>query len=390
MISFKRIIVLLSVLLAASSVSAQDIDAQKEKKDRLEKEIAILESQLRDNASKSSNALTSLTLTQKKISARKKLLAQSERQVRVLNDSITSKQRQINAINARLDTMNLYYERLVRNAYKNRDARVWYMYILASDDIGQASRRFNYLRGLSSQMNVQARKIQQAREELEAEKARLSDLRKEARELRDARADELKQLQKEEKQSKNLVNQLNKNKSTYQKQLNTKKRQVEALNREIERIIKSAIGGNKKADVDYKLADEFSANKGKLPWPVDGPVVEHFGKHKHPVYTRVEMPFNNGVNIAVNPGTQAKAVFDGVVKQVIVMPGYNQCVLVQHGNYFTFYCKLASVAVKAGQKITTGQALGRIDTISGETQLHFQLWKERAPQDPEVWLRPRD
>ncbi|MCQ2157686.1 MAG: peptidoglycan DD-metalloendopeptidase family protein [Bacteroidales bacterium] len=390
MISFKRIIVLLSVLLAASSVSAQDIGAQKEKKDRLEKEIAILESQLRDNASKSSNALTSLTLTQKKISARKKLLAQSERQVRVLNDSITSKQRQINAINARLDTMNLYYERLVRNAYKNRDARVWYMYILASDDIGQASRRFNYLRGLSSQMNVQARKIQQAREELEAEKARLSDLRKEARELRDARAEELKQLQKEEKQSKNLVNQLNKNKSTYQKQLNTKKRQVEALNREIERIIKSAIGGNKKADVDYKLADEFSANKGKLPWPVDGPVVEHFGKHKHPVYTRVEMPFNNGVNIAVNPGTQAKAVFDGVVKQVIVMPGYNQCVLVQHGNYFTFYCKLASVAVKAGQKITTGQALGRIDTISGETQLHFQLWKERAPQDPEVWLRPRD
>lgn len=390
MISFKRIIVLLSVLLAASSVSAQDIDAQKEKKDRLEKEIAILEGQLRDNASKSSNALTSLTLTQKKISARKKLLAQSERQVRVLNDSITSKQRQINAINARLDTMNLYYERLVRNAYKNRDARVWYMYILASDDIGQASRRFNYLRGLSSQMNVQARKIQQSREELEAEKARLSDLRKEARELRDARAEELKQLQKEEKQSKNLVNQLNKNKSTYQKQLNTKKRQVEALNREIERIIKSAIGGNKKADVDYKLADEFSANKGKLPWPVDGPVVEHFGKHKHPVYTRVEMPFNNGVNIAVNPGTQAKAVFDGVVKQVIVMPGYNQCVLVQHGNYFTFYCKLASVAVKAGQKITTGQALGRIDTISGETQLHFQLWKERAPQDPEVWLRSRD
>lgn len=390
MISFKRIIVLLSVLLAASSVSAQDIDAQKEKKDRLEKEIAILEGQLRDNASKSSNALTSLTLTQKKISARKKLLAQSERQVRVLNDSITSKQRQINAINARLDTMNLYYERLVRNAYKNRDARVWYMYILASDDIGQASRRFNYLRGLSSQMNVQARKIQQSREELEAEKARLSDLRKEARELRDARAEELKQLQKEEKQSKNLVNQLNKNKSTYQKQLNTKKRQVEALNREIERIIKSAIGGNKKADVDYKLADEFSANKGKLPWPVDGPVVEHFGKHKHPVYTRVEMPFNNGVNIAVNPGTQAKAVFDGVVKQVIVMPGYNQCVLVQHGNYFTFYCKLASVAVKAGQKITTGQALGRIDTISGETQLHFQLWKERAPQDPEAWLRPRD
>lgn len=390
---YVRIILSLVFLaLVVVSASAQDVGAQQQKKDKLEKEIAILESQLRENANKSNNALTSLTLVQKKVSARKQLVAQSDRQIRVLSDSITSKQRQINAINARLDTMTLYYERLVKNAYKNRDARVWYMYILASDDISQASRRFNYLRGLSSQMNTQARKIKQSREELEAEREKLKGLKKEAQTICDQRAAELKKLQKEEKQSKDLVNQLNKNKTTYQKQLNTKKRQVEALNKEIDRIIKSAMSGSRKGkdNIDYKLSDEFSANKGKLPWPADGPVIEHFGKHNHPVYKRVVMPFNNGVNIAVEPGTQAKAVFDGVVKQIIVMPGYNQCVLVQHGSYFTFYCKLASVSVKSGQKITTGQSLGRIDTISGETQLHFQLWKERAPQDPEVWLRPRD
>lgn len=387
----KGLISVMIVLLAVLPAPAQNVDAQKEKKDRLEKEIAILEKQLKDNANKSNNALTSLSLVQNKVAARKKLLAQSERQVRVLNDSLTQKQRQINAITARLDTMQLYYERLVKNAYKNRDAKVWYMYILASDDIGQASRRFNYLRGLSSQMNVQGKKILESKAELEAERERLRVLRKEAQALRNQRAEDLKKLQKEEEQSKKLVSQLNKNKSTYQKQLASKKRQVEALNKEIDRIIKNAMGsGKKKADIDYQLSGEFSANKGKLPWPADGPVVEHFGKHNHPVYKKVEMPFNNGVNIAVSPGTKALAVFDGVVKQIIVMPGYNQCVLVQHGEYFTFYCKLASVSVKSGQKITTGQALGRIDTISGETQLHFQLWKERDPQNPELWLRPRD
>ena len=387
----KGLISVMTVLLAVLPAPAQNVDAQKEKKDRLEKEIAILEKQLKDNANKSNNALTSLSLVQNKVAARKKLLAQSERQVRVLNDSLTRKQRQINAITARLDTMQLYYERLVKNAYKNRDAKVWYMYILASDDIGQASRRFNYLRGLSSQMNVQGKKILESKAELEAERERLRVLRKEAQALRNQRAEDLKKLQKEEEQSKKLVSQLNKNKSTYQKQLASKKRQVEALNKEIDRIIKNAMGsGKKKADIDYQLSGEFSANKGKLPWPADGPVVEHFGKHNHPVYKKVEMPFNNGVNIAVSPGTKALAVFDGVVKQIIVMPGYNQCVLVQHGEYFTFYCKLASVSVKSGQKITTGQALGRIDTISGETQLHFQLWKERDPQNPELWLRPRD
>ena len=70
-----------------------------------------------------------------------------------------------------------------------------------------------------------------------------------------------------------------------------------------------------------------------------------------------------------------------------MIPGYNQCVLVQHGGYFTFYCKLASVNVKAGQKVKTGEVLGRVDTIAGETQLHFELWEGKTPRNPELWLK---
>jgi murein DD-endopeptidase MepM/ murein hydrolase activator NlpD len=120
---------------------------------------------------------------------------------------------------------------------------------------------------------------------------------------------------------------------------------------------------------------------------VEGSVIESYGQHYHPVYKNVKLPFNNGVTLAVSRGAQAKAVFDGTVSQVVVIPGYNQCVLVQHGSYFTFYCKLKSVSVKAGQQVKTGQVLGTVDTISGEDQFHFQLWKERTPQNPENWLR---
>lgn len=136
-----------------------------------------------------------------------------------------------------------------------------------------------------------------------------------------------------------------------------------------------------------KLDAEFSKNKGKLPWPVDGPVVGRFGKHYHPVYKNLELPPNNGVDVAVAKGSKVQAVFEGVVKQVIAMPGYNQCVLLQHGNYFTFYCKLGNVSVKAGDKVRTGQALGVIDTINGQTQLHFEVWQGTKPQNPELWLR---
>lgn len=204
----------------------------------------------------------------------------------------------------------------------------------------------------------------------------------------------MNKLKAEESDSQALVNQLNRNKKKYQNELAQKQREVDALNREIDRIIREAVGGGKskssqaKKPVDYKLAKEFEANKGKLPWPVNGPVVEHFGQHYHPIYTQVKLPFNNGITIAVSEGTKVQAVFDGVVKQIVVMPGYNKCVLIQHGNYFSFYCKLGSVSVKAGDKVKTNQVIGTVDTIAGETQLHFQIWSGRNPQNPESWLRP--
>ena len=188
---------------------------------------------------------------------------------------------------------------------------------------------------------------------------------------------------------------------------------MEALNREIERIIAQAIEearrkeeeARKKAEeearksghktipksteIDIKLSGEFAANKGKLPWPADGPVVETFGKHNHPVYSSVVMPANNGVNIGLSAGAEVKAVFDGEVKRVIVMPGYGRCVLVQHGGYFTFYCKLGKVEVKSGDKVKTGQLIGHVDTIDGQTELHFEVWKEKEPENPELWLRKK-
>lgn len=377
---------------AAVSMSAQNIDRHMESKVKLEKEIEILDRQLADNADRSRDALSRLTLIRKKVSNRKALVAESDRQIRLYSDEIYSAQRKINRLQAREDTLTEYYARLVKSAYRNRDARIWYMYILASEDLGQAFRRFSYFRELSSEMKAQAREIRALRAEQEAEKARLQDLKSAAEKVRVRRQADLKSLQQEENQSSMVVTQLKRNRTRYQKELNAKKKQVDALNREIRRLVEEAMksaSGNKgeTAAIDYHLAEEFSANKGKLPWPAEGPVIDHFGQHYHPVFTRLKLPFNNGMTIALAKGSSVKAVFDGVVKQIVVMPGYNQCVLVQHGNYFSFYCKLKTTSVKAGDKVKTGQTIGEVDTINGETQLHFQIWKDQTPQNPEQWLR---
>ena len=388
-----RLIYLVMLLCVSVGAVAQNTSAQEERKARLEREIAIIDKQLAENASKSSTMLSDLSLIRKKVSNRKALVDESDKEIRRLNDNIYLTQRQINRIQARVDTLTSHYARVVRSAYKNRDARVWYMYMLASDNLGQAFRRFGYFKNLSNQMKNEAQEIRAVKEELEMERVRLGELRKEAEKVKADRVKELDELKKDEARVNKVVQQLNKDKKKYQQQLASKKKEVDALNREIERIVAAAMkassgkSGSNKTVVDTKLDEQFSKNKGKLPWPADGPVVDRFGKHYHPVYKNLQLPPNNGFDLALAKDTKVRAVFDGVVKQVMVMPGYNQCVMVQHGNYFTLYCKLKSIAVKEGDKVKTSDILGTIDTINGQTQLHFELWKGSKPQDPEQWLK---
>lgn len=379
------------MLTFASAASAQDTRAQEERKARLEREIAIIDRQLAENASQSSSMLSDLTLIRKNISNRKALVAEADAKVRRINDSIYITQKEINRLQARVDTLTSHYSRLVLSAYKNRDARIWYMYMFASDNLGQAFRRFGYFRNLSTHMKNEARTIRTMQDELAVRKDELAQMKASAEAVKKERVQELEKLRKDEAKADGVVKKLQKDRKKYQNQLAAKKKEVNALNREIARIIASAMTVDskkkEKKPVDLKLDGEFSKNKGKLPWPADGPVVSGFGKHFHPVYKNLELPPNNGVDIALAKGTQVCSVFDGVVAQVIVMPGYNQCVLVQHGNYFTLYCKMKNLLVAQGDKVKTGQALGMIDTINGQTQLHFEVWKGKNPQNPENWLR---
>ena len=384
----RTLTVILLLLFAASAVLAQT-SAQKERKAKLERDIAILNSQLKENSKKSGRAESSLKLTRSKISSRRKLLKETEAEIKSLDESISAKNDTITLLQARLDTMSANYSRLVRTAYRSRDSRLWYMYMLASENLGQGLRRFGYLRSLSQQMRGLASRLKDAKAALEAQKLDAEKLKASATALRQSRLADLDRLGKEEGEAKRLVAQLGKDKQRYQRQLASKRREQAALDREIRSLLEKATkppsGG--KTVIDTKLDAEFSANKGRLPWPADGPVIDGFGVHYHPVYKKIKLPFNNGINIALSPNTAVKSVFSGTVRQVIVMPGYNQCVLVQHGGYFTFYCKLTNVSVKAGDKVKTGQVLGIADTIGGDTQLHFELWEGKSPRDPELWLK---
>ncbi|MBP5488537.1 MAG: peptidoglycan DD-metalloendopeptidase family protein [Bacteroidales bacterium] len=389
------------IVLMALPVSGQTTKAGMQKKlTKVQNEIAELDRQIKANEAKSSDALAQLTLTRKKIAAGKELAAELGRQIDSTGRRIEAKKKDIAQASDRYDMMLGAYEMLIRRAYVNRDTKMWLTYIFAGKDLGQVFRRYNYLRNISGDMRAQARDIRDQKALMEREMSALDSLKEASEALLATRSSELKALQADEKSEKAMVAKLKKGKADYQKQLARKQKEADALNKSIRDFVAKQSAGKSsgkkgtttgksspRSQADIKLSNEFAGNKGKLPWPVQGTIVGQFGQHNHPVYTNVKLPFNNGCNIATSAGAPVKAVFAGTVKNVVVLPGYNQCVLVQHGDYYTFYCKLKDVRVKTDDKVALGDVIGSVDTISGETQLHFQLWSGTTPQDPEKWLR---
>ena len=250
----KKIYILaVALVVSVISSSAQDVSRQESRKAKLEREIELLDQQIAQNASRSTALLSSLDLLRKNIENRKALVRESDKEIRRYADSIYLKQLAINRLKARVDTLTSHYSRLVKSAYKNRDSRVWYMYILASDNLGQAYRRFGYFRNLSTRMKEEAVRIRQMQEELEVEKARLAQLKKNAEKVKAERVKELERLRKDETAAANMVAQLKKDRKKYEKELKAKKKEG------IANTFNSWTNANGLRRIDYVLYRNVSA-----------------------------------------------------------------------------------------------------------------------------------
>jgi septal ring factor EnvC (AmiA/AmiB activator) len=135
-------------------------------------------------------------------------------------------------------------------------------------------------------------------------------------------------------------------------------------------------------------ATDVRALQGALPWPVQGKVIEQFGKHVDAKFAT--STFSNGLKIAASPGTAVQAVYPGTVLFSQWFKGYGNLVILDHGNrVFSLYGNLKSPAVAAGDHVSAGQAIAGVgeaeDARSG--YLYFEIRQDNRPEDPRKWLR---
>ena len=337
---------------------------------------------------------------------------------------LTLLEREIAAVDMTMKTMSDEIELLRRDLVKTKEnyarsmqnrqmelrtAQHKILLVLSADNLAQSYRRLRYLREYADWQKEEAGRIVDKQNEIARRKAELEKTRDDKLRLLSQRAQESKTLEAEKNLQQREVALLNKKRKALQTQLQQKKKEAEALNRQIESLISEDIENSEKrlpdapsatpptassyrmTDADLHLSTDFAANKGRLPYPLTGKcvIVSSFGEHQHRELTYVRTN-NDGIDLRTTAGAEACAVFKGVVTRVFIMPGYNQNVIVRHGNYLTVYSNLSTVYVKAGDVVETRQPIGKIftDTEKGhETILHFQIRKERTKLNPVTWIR---
>jgi septal ring factor EnvC (AmiA/AmiB activator) len=193
----------------------------------------------------------------------------------------------------------------------------------------------------------------------------------------------------EHESQQSLINTLGKEEKKLRTQLANTQAKKKTLDDEISRLIKAestkiSTSGLAEAPETKALNAQFSANKGKLPWPVNkGLITDRFGEHPHPVLKGIKVQ-NNGIDIKAEPNAAVKSLFNGTVASVTKIPGYDYMVMVRHGLYFTVYSKIVTVSVKKGDAVTTGQILGHLSR--DEPELHLEIWQDKTKLNPETWL----
>jgi septal ring factor EnvC (AmiA/AmiB activator) len=307
------------------------------------------------------------------------------------------------------------------------------MFILSSENFLQAYKRAQYMKQYTGYRKMQGDEIKSKSDQLTVYNEKLGVQKSAKQKLIQENEKERLALLKAKQEQDKLLKSIKKDKNKIAADIKKKQQEARAIDRQIDRIIREAIAeanrkaalekAMRKAEAEAKagdtkeeiktrakaivssapavssskivltpeakiLSDNFKANKGNLPWPVEkGFVSSAFGNHPHPVISSL-MVHNSGVDITTESGSTARSVFAGEVISIMVLSPINKAVMIQHGDYFTVYQNLSAVYVSKGDKVSIKQSIGKIRTNgdSGKTVLKFTISQNSTYNNPASWI----
>lgn len=388
----------------ASNKKKEDINALKNKQDKLKKQMQNTDKKLTETRRNTMQSLRELERLNEDIVYRDQIIKKQA-------DELNRYSEQIDSLNVSIDKLSVEYDKMKKKqsdmiyyAFMTKNTQSdFIIYILSSKNFQEAYRRVIYLSNLATIRKEQSAELNKTKQDIQLRRDKVDRLKNTTKSLM-AKQEKEKEfaLYQKQKQDKLLVS-LKAQEKLLKSELEKQQIASERLNQKIQNVIAqqaAAAKKRKKTQTTTKdgyamtreettVAGGFEKNQGRLPWPVKGTITGSFGKQPHPVLKDVTVN-NKGVYITAAPGSKATAVYDGTVSQCFSVPGNNNAVIVRHGNYLTVYANLTDIYVKSGAKIAKGAPIGKIYEDSDDKNkatLFFQVWKEKSLLNPQQWLK---
>lgn len=390
-----------------------------ERKAKIQMEIQEKEQLLKSVKSKEKSVVGQLLIQKEKIGLKEKLIKTTEKQTKLLNNDIYINQLKINQLNKDLEQLRKDYAAMILKSYKSRSEQSRAMFLLSSENFLQAYKRAQYMKQYASYRKMQGQEIEGKTKQLMGYTNQIVVQKKEKEKLIVENEKEKEQLEKEKQEQEKIAAQIQKDKGKITAEIKKKQQETRKIDQQIQKLVRDAIAAanrrtaaanvksnpkttaadTKKITSSTKIiltpegkivSDNFKANKGRLPWPVEkGAISLGYGDQPHPVFKSL-MVHNSGIEISTESGATARAVFSGEVAQVQQITPLKKAVLIKHGDFFTIYQNLSSVTVQVGDKVSAKETLGKIRTdADGQTVLKFLMTQNSVPFNPTSWLSGR-
>ena len=375
------------------------------RKEEIATEIAQMERLLQQQVRLKGSAIDQIQLLDNKRYALESLIELTANEVQLLQRQIVESNSRIEDLKDQIEVIKQDYQKVIVNSYKRKVEKNKWLFLLAADSFKDARRRWNYLLQYASYRTTQAERLVRKQEELQQISATLEDqLKQKEEKVEENRRQQTVLIADREKQELLIAN-ARKQERAYRRELADRDKERKRIDSEIDRLIREAIEkANRERLAKAKkanrkdgfvltpeaeaLAKSFEGNKGRHIWPVEKGIKSiGYGTYADKLYPALKH-FNNGVTIATETGSKARAIYDGEVMNVMISRQGIKGVYVRHGDYITMYYNLQDVSVKEGDKVVAKQSLGTLhtDKVSGQTLLKFYLYKNTTRLNPEKWV----
>lgn len=393
--------ILVGALVLAPPAYGQDVEAQRrstqERLEQLQTQIERERETLQKTREAEAATQKKLKSLQREIALREELVSTYQTRLQQLSQERASLRDTLETLQGRLAALREEYQKRLVHAYKYGRLHELAL-LLASRSINQMLVRARYLQQFAADRREQRSAIQTAADEVRRSREELAQRRAETRDLLAEARTERENLRALERDRREVINELQARRSELQEEIEEKQKQAQQLERRIQKLVARADreaeevpAESSRPEISEELSDSFQKNRGSLPWPAEGAVTIDFGNQVDPVHETTT--YHPGIQIATNPQSPVRAIFDGIVTSIDFVPGYGTYVVMRHGGYLSVYSNFSSLSISENQRISAGQVLGQSGTENEPrgASVFFGLVNRSTSEfvDPAQWLSTR-